>query len=449
MDYRIFVLLIIIGIYGIRVLYGFYKNRSFSFLIVSLFVFFLPFTLNLIHFPAYPDSRSGAFNQTFALEPYVFFFIFCSFYVIIIQRKLLINRLGNVVSVTLLLIFILSYFNPANTFPLRTLLLFIRLIVFTGVLVLVSQMFTQKVVFKGIYDGFAGLVLLQFILAIAFPILGIKEVTNIFLEGAMDWAVEARGGRNSAIGIFGHPGNLALFMSVCIVMFYSFFLHNIRKRTSLFLLVLSVFTLFTSFSRSGLISSIISFLIISFVYKKPHRSFFSLKNLVLLMVGGGLLLLFVIVFTPIGEYFHNDDFSQMASARMIHWIAGYEVFIRHPLLGVGLNSHLTFFSEKLPILDGFFARSPIHNIHIIILSEMGIFGFLLWFIFIIKSIRDAQKQLTLSMHREASALNLTLIGALVSYFIYGFFGWAPFANEQLSVLFLIYYFAFNYKSCEI
>lgn len=449
MDYRILVLLFFIVLYGVRVLYVFSSKRNPGFLVVSLFVFFLPFTVNLTHFPNFPEVRSGAFNQTFGLEIYLFFFVALSVYALLIQRKLIVNRTGNIIAISFLLVFLFSYLNPANTIQLHTLLLFIRLFLFLGVFVLISQVFKRDIVFKGIFDGFAGLVFLQFVLAIAYPILGIKEVTNLFLDGAMHWAVEGRGGRNSAIGIFGHPGNLALFMTVCIAMFYSCFLHNINKRGALFFLGLSIVTLFLTLSRSGLLAIIISFPIMFIVYRKPDRSVFSLRNILIFVFGSSLLLLLIIALTPIGDYFHDDNFADMGSARMIHWVAGYEVFIRNPLLGVGLNTHLNYFAEQLPILDGFFARSPIHNIHIIILSEMGLLGLLFWFAFIVKSIKSSQRQLTLSPHREVSALNLTLIGVVTNYFIYGFFGWAPFANEQLSIFFLIYFFAYNYKERKV
>lgn len=445
MDYRILILLFFIVLYGVRVLYVLSSRKNPGFLVVSLFVFFLPFTVNLKHFPYYPEVRSGAFNQTFGIEPYLFFFVALSLYALLIHRKLKVTRTGNIIAISFLLVFLFSYLNPANTIQLRTLLLFIRLFLFLGVFVLISQFFKRDVVFKGIFDGFAGLIMLQFVLAIAFPILGIKEATNLFLDGAMYWAVEGRGGRNSAIGVFGHPGNLALFLSVCIAMFFSCFLHSINKRGALFFLVLSIVTLFLTFSRSGLLASIISFPIMFIVYKKPHRSVFSLRNIIIFVFGSSLLLFLIIAFTPIGNYFHDDNFVDMGSARLIHWVAGYEVFIRNPLLGVGLNTHLNYFAEQLPILDGFFARSPIHNIHIIILSEMGLFGLLFWFAFIVKSIQSSQRQLILSPHREVSALNLTFIGVVTNYFIYGFFGWAPFANEQLPIFFLICFFAFNYR----
>lgn len=441
---RVIVLLILLGIYIGRFLYLILRKEKPGFLFVSLLVFFLPFTLNLVHFPEFPAVRSGAFNQTFGLEPFVFFLFGFFMYAIIVKNRLEFEKSLYFFGV-LFFIFLYSVFSPSNTAPLSTFLFFLRVVLLLLTFIFVSHIFDKETVKKGIYDGFLGLVLLMFILAMAFPVLGIKEVTNLFLDGAMEWAVEARGGRNSAIGIFGHPGNLALFSCVCSALFFSFFLHGIKRKTSFFIFFLSVITLFLSYSRSGLLAFVIMLPVLYLVHKKPDSSIFSFKNVLLYGGGSGIILLFIILFTPMGAYFGGENFTAMAMARVVHWVAGYEAFIRNPVMGVGLNTHLVYFAEKLPILEGFFARSPIHNIHIIILCEMGALGLLAWMYFIISNIQKSQLQVVLNDDKEVSALNLALIGIIISYFVYGFFGWAPFANEQVSVFLLIFFFASHYR----
>jgi O-antigen ligase len=290
-------------------------------------------------------------------------------------------------------------------------------------------------------------VLLQLVLSICFPVLGLTQVLYIRGEEAAYWAIgETRGGRLSALGIFLHPGNLALFICISSAYFLSSYLLGYKKFLSLLYLVTGIIVLYLTLARSGWLAFIAMFCVMIVAYKNSHKSIFSLKNILMVSIFLGGLLFVIIFYTPLGEYFMNEDFEDMAEARIVHWMAGLDIFTHHPIFGVGINSHLYYFRAELPMLDGFYVENPIHNIHIILLAETGLTGLLCWIFFIVYNMNKSQSFI-ISPSLESSILNFTFMGIIVAWFIYGFFGWAPFQIDMLSLFLFLAFFAI-YSRCK-
>ena len=138
----------------------------------------------------------------------------------------------------------------------------------------------------------------------------------------------------------------------------------------------------------------------------------------------------------------------MFAARMVHFTMAFYSFKVSPIIGVGLNAHLEYFSrnfsmfKEIPEIDEFFLNNPIHNIHLIILVETGIIGFFLWIALIVSNFRASLASLS---NNKNQVLSLTLIGFILTYVIYGSTGWAPFSPSILPIFLFMIFFTIQFR----
>ncbi|MGA7303484.1 MAG: O-antigen ligase family protein, partial [Rhodothermales bacterium] len=162
---------------------------------------------------------------------------------------------------------------------------------------------------------------------------------------------------------------------------------------------------------------------------------------ILLRVGPGNSIVFIPVATTKGEYFFwYADTS--VGARLEMWRAAWQLFVRHPLLGVGTGgfrhaiSRLTSDGEIAPVVARF--DHP-HNEYLAQLSSRGLVGFgtlvvLFWFMAV-----DCRRGLRspLDEYAAASACGLVLIAG------YGIFGLTEtIFTHSLAIAFFVFYVAF-------
>ncbi|GGF25838.1 O-antigen ligase family protein [Echinicola rosea] len=334
---------------------------------------------------------------------------------------------------------ILSFFNPMNPYP-KSVLVFLC---YAGQLFLsvnyIKGNFTQGEVLKGIFDGLMVITVLQTMLVIMYPLLGIEAALTFFKgEDMIDYALK-REGYTSAVGIFGHPGTLALFCLITTIFFLSSYLNGFKKQLSFYCFFANVFIIVLTFSRTTYVTSaiIIGIVLISFYSKK---SFFSFKNIVLASVGF-VLFLGILYLSPLSELFLASDFENQIEVRFSSWFMGYDIWNRAKLLGVGINAHVYYMghfirvTQDLAVVE-FITTNPIHNIHLIVLAETGLVGMVLWLSFFGSKMSSHTKSLK-TRNIVVNIFSLATIGILISIFIYGFFGWAPLKREMITLTFLI------------
>lgn len=449
MSQRLTILILIILIYLFRYIFCTLTKKDTSYLFVSLYLFCIPFYLTFGSFPVYSELMDGSFNKEFNIEPYLMFSFVLLIWMIFRNVKLKFKNRSFLLFVFFCLA-VISLYNPNNLSKTSTIVFSLRLILLCFSFYLLSLNFSKKTIFKACYDAFKYLVILQLILAICYPVLGISSATTIFQsEVSSGWATGRRAERLSAIGIFAHPGNLGLFMSIMAVFFGVNSLYKVKRNESLLLFFFSIVVIILTLSRSSWLSFIAASCLTLIVYKNPGNRIFSFRNILAAIIGFSILITGLIFFTPLGDFFTNDDFGDMAEARFVHWIAGVDAFIANPFFGVGLNAHLVYLRDGVQTLTGFFAENPIHNIHIIILVETGIVGVIFWIYFFISNLTNSQKQINVQKDKISKVFYLTFIGFLTIFFVYGFFGWAPFSGAIITLLLFFAYFAQVYKEKEI
>ena len=218
-----------------------------------------------------------------------------------------------------------------------------------------------------------------------------------------------------AYGSFPHPNVLAGFLLLAIFCFYYLWL---TKRISLIspigpiAFMLMVFALFVSFSRT----TIFVFLVISFIFLLVK--FFRLRQLYLteerLLAGKRLMILalFFIVFSALSSTvllpymktrFLTISLQEEAiDLRFFYNKIALNIIKNKPILGIGVGNFVNY-SQNYPaflraanaMLGGggqgnieipSWLYQPTHNIYLLIASEIGILGLLVFLLFIAKTL---------------------------------------------------------------
>lgn len=91
--------------------------------------------------------------------------------------------------------------------------------------------------------------------------------------------------------------------------------------------------------------------------------------------------------------------------------AAFQISQSAPLFGVGLGNFLVALPRVLPSRTIYFLQ-PVHNIYLLLLSEVGVVGLVLFGWFIWWAIRDKRKEISKSQHSIHSAYCLLLIAYL-------------------------------------
>jgi len=421
------------------------KKKSAKYLWISFFILSTPlqfeFSLNYLN----PNDIQGVWGKVINVSvPLILALLFFGYF----RWKKLHSILGkNQWILYILLVLIISMLNPYNVDSFATFCFIFYFISLIGFFILASFKLSKAEIFDGLFDALRILCSIQVILAICFPLLKLSFVTELFHgKVAAEWATRMNT-RVGAVGLFVHPGNLALFTILASSFFLATYLNGYRTKLSLFLLACNVPTIILTYSRTSYLAFVLVVSIVYFFHKFRYQNLLSVSNILKFVVPTLLFLGWLVYFSPFSENFLKSDSSDMVEARSIHFLIALTIFTASPIIGVGVNTHLTFFDHNssiqkmLPAIQEFYTVNPIHNIHLIILTETGLIGFVLWICFLFNSLAKAKKTIA-NTSQTTSIFSLTLVGFIFAYIIYGLTGWAP-LSKGLLPFFLFMVFCFN------
>lgn len=429
---------VILMFYLIRILLV--KKSERKYLYVSFFIFTAPFELTKVIGNDNFKLPSGTLGSQIIISiPIILSIAFLLFFnkINILKKVFLLDFW-----IKILFFFILvSILNPFNSSYISSFIFFVFVVQYIILFNLYYATLTYKQVIEGLYDGFKLLSIIQIILAICFPILKMNIVTGLFHTASTEWSTRL-GTRDGAVGLFVAPGNLAIFCMIAIAFFLSSYQKKFNSKFSLLFILLNLVTIFLTYSRTAYLSTILMMFVIYFVNKNPSKNVFSIFNFLKIILPISIILIWVVFYSPISDMFIKSDGSEQYENRMIHWLMALKIFSISPLVGVGLNSHLSYLSKNYSssgslTLNEFFTSNPIHNIHLIILSEIGLLGLITWIFFLINKFNNSRINL---INNKSEIISLTSIGIITTFTFYGFTGWAPFSGSILPYfLFFIFY----------
>lgn len=237
-------------------------------------------------------------------------------------------------------------------------------------------------------------------------------------------ALVASGGREflRAYSTFSHPNSMAGYLLVGAILVLGY---ELQSRLSKFSLLISFLALILTFSLSIFITA----LIVGIVYVLFRlNSDFAKKGTYILLIAA-ILSSFVFMFSS--QKIENADVAETISQRGELSQKAFDTIRQNPLFGVGLNNFLIV-SRSL---------QPVHNIFLLVLSETGIIGFLLFLYLIINSFKnllEIGKNNRLSRWKLVIPILVVLITGLVDHY------WLTLQQNQL-LLSIIFGLSFRQK----
>lgn len=333
--------------------------------------------------------------------------------------------------------------NPYNMARRQTLAEVFYLITFAIFLYMFCNCMPVKHVVRGIYMGLAATVVLHFILAVLYPVLGMESAIKLF-----DSEAAARtDDRVGAVATMGHPNVLGTYASYYFVFFAACFITAYKRRESALMAGLSFLVIVLSASRSALLAAIIALLGIVVFYVYRRYKLLSLQSALKGVIPLGILVALLLT-GPLSFMFSDlDNLDEMTTSRLMHYYCGYEIFQDHPLVGVGMNAHLVYLGENSSAVifeqvfdmtdlwqpEEFMFTNPIHNIWIILIVELGLIGFLPILGFVIWYIATFKRRTRRSQNRYYNIINITGLGIMLCLLVQGNSDWAPLTPQVLSL----------------
>lgn len=194
-------------------------------------------------------------------------------------------------------------------------------------------------------------------------------------------------------GTFSHPNILAGYLISAIIVILAFAHKSFLAKQKLIVLsifLLSSFAVVLSMSRTVIIALllIVVILVVRSFWKKTRITAKKKKDLSAFLHKIILLsaITIFILITPLWSRFSQFSFSDQSVSQREQLINDSIImFKENPIIGVGLNNFLVNLPSVQKNLDEDLYLQPVHNIYLLILSQGGIFIFLLSLFFLLKT----------------------------------------------------------------
>lgn len=232
-----------------------------------------------------------------------------------------------------------------------------------------------------------------------------------------------------AYSTFPHPNVLAgFFVVVCLLLLSISYEYNYKKKIVLFVVVFSFLPFFLSFSLNSFIALPVSFFVSFLIYQFGKKLFFVFFALILFFNS------FFIFVLPDNRDLNLDT---TVSERVDLLFSARSVFLKNPILGVGLNNFIPvtfYFGDKGSVN---YLLQPVHNIFILFLTETGMLGFFMFCFFFIRyfSLIFLKKDVWLL----TSLIFIMLTGLFDHY-------WLTLEQGRLALVFLVSFLAKDGRS---
>ncbi len=417
------------------------KERLYE-IIIAIYTFSCSFVLMYLPVLKGSDEPCGTFGTSISIWPDMAFIVLLV-WIVAREKQWRIRRPNLWIFFLFVGYAAYTLINPFNIARRQSLVEVSYMLAFGLFIYLFANSFSVKSVVRGIYMGLVATVILHFILAICYPVLGMEGVVKLFDNEASTRSEE----RIGAVGTMSHPNALGAYASYYFCFFVACFITNYKRQQSGIYAGISFLVIILSASRSALLASVVALvgIVVFYVYRRYKllslQSF--LKAIIPLGIGIALLLT-----GPLSFLFADlEDLDEMTTSRLMHYYCGYEIFEDHPLVGVGLNDHLSYLVENGSAMmfeqifdaadifqpEEFMFSNPIHNIWIILIVELGLLGFLPISAFIIWYIATFKRRTRQSQNRYYNILNISGLGVIFCWLTQGNSDWAPLTPQVLSL----------------
>lgn len=243
-------------------------------------------------------------------------------------------------------------------------------------------------------------------------------------HGAISWVRRGMSfqgwGISGGAGYFGNAADLGVQMLIFIPLAIAFILGCRQywgryKKWAFYLFPLTgVMTVMATGERGTMLGLAAMGLVVVLVGKQKFRK--------LLLIGIAAFAIFHVMPNEYKARFETAGKDGTSQARLKYWRRGWEIYQNHPVLGIGYNNWIRYYSENYP---GESLRPDhqevAHSTPVTVLAEMGTLGFVFFYgmamatiITNIKTMRAVKDQQEKLWYFLAFGLNVGLIGFLIA-----------------------------------
>lgn len=237
-------------------------------------------------------------------------------------------------------------------------------------------------------------------------------------------------------GTFSHPNILAGYLLTGIFLAY----YKIKQRVTIAypLIALLGLAFILAFSRGAFLA----FIIAALVYFSVVESKISLKYIILI---AAFLLFTVVIFNLEQTFLSRVLFSDASSLdeRIFYFNVSKNIFYNYPL-GIGIGNFTLALPDFTSVKLAPWLYQPVHNIYMLLINEIGIFGalsFIILFLTFPISVFFKMKKLK----ETDKKLGAILLAIITSIFVIGMFDHFLISlYHGIAILFIIFAFAGKY-----
>ena len=244
----------------------------------------------------------------------------------------------------------------------------------------------------------------------------------IFLTSTSEGASRSTGGTTD-------PNMLAIMTVFCIpLLFHMFFLikNKFKRIMIVFLLIINVIALISTYSRSGTVVFCITVLLLLWIYRHKFRP----KHIGFLISTTLIVLLIIAVFVPASYWERQKSVTSVRldksiGRRMSYLKIGFDIFKKHPIIGSGPGTFGEFYSRspyalqfanivKEEYREGQFKRAA-HNTYLEVITGTGIIGLIFYLIIIFVALHNLLSAFKKALYRNDKQLASIIQAYLLSF----------------------------------
>lgn len=335
------------------------------------------------------------------------------------------------------LIFLSLIYSPDRETGFVNALRFVFLLIFAGYVIntirsvnVVAAILSMLVVISIALSGYASLE------TIFNPQIAIQNLTGTSLQ------------RGSA-AFYDDPNRFAAILFLPAAFTFSVLNSEMETKVKVisatcFLIILA--GLFSTFSRSGMLSFLVIGLIIVTIFRNWKTA--TIVGLMLLLVILAVPQLRSVLFINIERVVEALTSAQDDSSgiRVMLGLAGVQMFIDSYFLGVGFDAFSEYFRHYYTVQESIGVYEP-HNITYTIMAELGLIGLFFYLFYLYVMVRHAWLNIELSTTQLEKVVSTALFSAFIAYTLfYQFYGGGLFDSNLMLIHGLI--FALNFKFSE-
>jgi len=323
----------------------------------------------------------------------------------------------------LLMLIFGSLVSIDTTLSIRYLLTFIPMYL----ILLLAENIDQKAMRTSLFllSVFSGIHVMMNIIFWINPIPQISILTKLYSGADLSNALGLIRA-NFLVGITSDIGQNAFHISVFMMCMFSYILTSKNKIIPSILYILGIILLIGTTKRGLLIGNFLSIVgIVTIKYRKSLKKLFVYACIILIFIGLGWFFLNNLELTQVMLKKNEDYSGDVLNGRQYIYFSAIEAFKKQPLLGIGPNT--------TQIVTG---GNDAHNIYLQVLTETGIFGFVIFILAVIVTIYNSIKTLSKVEKTDNEAVCILALTYQMFFLVYGMSGNPLYNNSLLGMWFL-------------